>query len=112
MVEQSLERDGKGHKGFYIGGLLMLVLAGILVYANSFVPLKPVLFSNGYKTVKLSQKSYQNLKLVLTFYGVDYKEKHGAIYVRRQLLRDQEMICNYTRKAIDERWLRAHLTKL
>ena len=97
------------HKGFYIAGLFMLVLAGLLIYANSFVRFQPVLFDNGYKTVKLSKKSYQNLKLVLTFYGVTYREKYGEVYVRRQLLRDQDMIYNYTEKAIDEHWLQEHL---
>lgn len=49
----------------------------------------------------------ENIKHVLNYYGHEFEEKNGKLYIRENL--ESELIWNYTTKANDSDWLMNHL---
>jgi len=96
-------------KLLYSSIFVLLLVVSVILYRTSYVKFQPLLFDNGYKAVEMSKYSYQQLEAVLKFYHVKYKIENGEMYVRRSLALDEEMVSNYTAKALDEKWISEHL---
>ena len=57
----------------------------------------------------LSPELRENIKRVLAFYDVPFKEgQNGELLIPKQDCEDLEMMWNYTTKANDPAWLKAH----
>jgi hypothetical protein len=76
----------------------------------SYVPFTPLKFDDEYGLIPLQVKKefYQMLPRVLIDNGISYKKKGGMVYVRRRVLQDEELIWNFTSRALDEKWLKQH----
>lgn len=68
-----------------------------LVFDGDDIVVKPDLLTNEHKT---------NFIQVLKYYGQDWKEENGKIYISSKI--DREILWNYTTKADDPEWLRTH----
>ena len=56
----------------------------------------------------MRQPLYVNLDRVLSHYKIKHKLKNDTVYVERSITYDNDLIMNYTSKAIDTVWLRSH----
>ena len=96
--------------------LLLLPLFGIvalLFYNSGYTEFEPALFvDNAYKhriNVTSTQMFFNNLKIVLDYDNVPYKiDDQGKVLVKRKLSRDEELLFNYTKKALDTLWINSH----
>jgi hypothetical protein len=77
-------------------------------YDNTFVVLKPLTFNNGFKRKSTNNIVIKGLSKVLKYYNIDFYKKNGDIYVKRKVANDRNLILNFTTKAQDNEWLRAH----
>ncbi|KQK24802.1 MULTISPECIES: hypothetical protein [Chryseobacterium] len=97
----------KKRKAYIIVSLIVFVSL-FLFYKNSYTEFKPLSFDgNSYVAKKISnQKEFKNnLRNVLIYYNEDFKiSKNGNILIKNKLQSDQELIVNYTKKALDKNW--------
>ena len=79
--------------------------------ARAFVPYRPV-YEDGDRLVESdeppSAEHRANVKQVLEFYGVPFREAGEAILIPRDVRADRDTVWNYTMKANDPAWLAAH----
>jgi hypothetical protein len=81
---------------------MLLALSMIFMYLNSFVAFQPILFDGSeYKTAKVDDQFYRNLKEVLEEENVIYRVEKGKIFIKRYSSYNEEAIYNYTEKALD-----------
>ncbi len=94
-------------KGIII--LLLLILISSYLYWNyKYVQFYPVKFNTQDYLISEENPStqfYNNLEKVLNHYGEDFKNEEGVIYIKNKMLRDKELLHNYTKKANDSIWL-------
>jgi len=108
--------NGKGRNLSVVRSLfkLLLVLLAISVTGGcmraEYVPFKPVYVIDEKYVISedpVSAEFRQNIKVVLGFYGVPYKEaEDGTILVPQRVWSDTDTMWNYTTKANDPKWLR------
>ena len=88
--------------------LFILLIVGFfiffLIYNYSYVPFEPTGFDGDFTKLKIDEKAYERLEIVLDCYHVKFKKKQGVILVHRRLSREIDMLYNFTDKAIDEEW--------
>lgn len=88
--------------------ILIVVVSLFLLYKNSYTEFKPLSFDgNSYVSRKISnQEEFKNnLKKVLEYYNEDFKiSENGNILIKNKLKSNQELIVNYTKKALDKDW--------
>lgn len=72
------------------------------------IEFKPVTFENR-KFVEEDVAEpgfYNNLKIVLDYYGIDCEFKNDIIYVQKGVYEEKEMMMNYTSKARNKEWIK------
>jgi hypothetical protein len=81
---------------------------------NSYVEFEPTVFeNNSYKKIEVNNMVYKNLEIVLDYYNVDYKiNEQGKFLIKRSLVKDKDLLFNYTTKTFDQLWLNSHTNKL
>jgi hypothetical protein len=86
------------------------IVTSIILYRNTYTEFKPIIFQNGsYKNRSIERREEFNekLKFVLDHYDHPYKiDEQGNILIKRQLSGDEELVWNYTTKALDTAWLK------
>lgn len=79
---------------------------------NTYVPYKPVYQIGDQLVVSeepLSAEFRENIKMVLRFYDVPFKEgKNEVILIPKKIWKDRDTMWNYTTKANDPDWLDTH----
>jgi len=93
---------------------LLLVLFAVSIVGGcmreEYVPFKPVYVVDEEYVISeapVSAEFRQNIKAVLGFYDILYKEaEDGTILVPKRVWRDTDTMWNYTTKANDPKWLR------
>lgn len=94
----------------YILATVAFLTLLIVVFEMSYVVFKPKIFRDGkYQIIKVEKSFYYNLNKVLNYYNVSHQYLDGEISVRRSLMRDDELIYNYTNKALDDDWIKNHI---
>ena len=93
--------------------LLLIPLIGIIIfffYKNKYAEFEPTLFQgNSYKKIEVDSMFYKNLEKVLEYNNVNYKvDQQGKVLVKRNLSVDEELLFDYTKKALDTAWLNSH----
>lgn len=95
--------------------LSVMLIIGLFVMAcgnEGYERFKPVYRSGDRLMVSelpLSPELRENIKRVLAFYAVPFKEnQNGELLISRKDWEDLEMMWNYTTKANDPVWLKAH----
>ena len=90
-------------------------MLGIAVYIFSgsmYSKFEPTVFENSSfrrPEVTKIESFNENLRVVLEYNNVKYKiDKDGDIMIKQKLLRDKELISNFTKKAMDTVWIRSH----
>jgi hypothetical protein len=75
---------------------------------NTYVPYTPIMFDNaGYRTIEINDEFNENLQIVLKYYDIDFRVgDDGGTLVKRKLIRNEELIHNYTKKALSQEWLK------
>ncbi|MDR2149001.1 MAG: hypothetical protein LBE91_21380 [Tannerella sp.] len=93
-----------GYK-YFLFILLIMFFFVFSINHFSYVPFEPTGF-DGEKYIKLKfdNKEYEKLAIVLDCYHVNFKKKQGVILVHRDLIKDKELLLNYTNKVTDENW--------
>jgi hypothetical protein len=83
---------------------LIIILIVAVYYLYSYVPFQPKLLrtgqNSGYYSISVDDNFQVSLGFILKKYDVDYKLKNGKIYIRRRLSFDDELVWNYTEKAL------------
>ena len=80
-------------------------LINYLINHFSYVPFEPTGFDGeNYTELKFDKKEYERLAIVLDCYHENFKKDKGIILVNRGLIKDKELLLNYTNKVIDENW--------
>lgn len=51
---------------------------------------------------------FENIQQVLKYYDVEFKIEKGKVYVSPKVYQEKELMFNYTKKALDEDWLKSH----
>lgn len=94
---------------------LFIPLLGILAflcYTNSYTVFEPIVFQVGkdtYERIEVDSIFYKHLEFVLSSYHESYKiDKSGRLLIKRKLKSDEELIFNYTEKALDTAWLESN----
>jgi hypothetical protein len=88
--------------------LVAISIIAFFYWNYRYVQFYPVEFNNEEYVVdekSTSTEFYNNLKKVLNYYGEDFKEDGGIIYVKNKMFRNRELSSNYTKKAKDTTWL-------
>ena len=98
---------------------ILIVIFSILIGLNScsenkYVEYRPHYLSGNnehkyYGEPELDSIEFTNTVQVLEFYGEDYKTKNGnVILITKQLIKDWDLLWNYTLKSNDSEWLNSH----
>src|SRR5690625_1456901 len=76
--------------------------------SNDMVEFKSVIFENRkFVEEDITEPGfYNNLKIVLDYYGVDYEFKNDVIYVQNKIYEEKEIMMNYTSKARNKEWIK------
>ena len=90
--------------------LILVLLIGIIsffIYKNTYTEFEPtVLEGNSFRKIEVNSVFFRNLKIVLDYYNVKFKlDEQGKVLVKRNLSVDKESLFNYTKKALDAKWL-------
>ena len=93
---------------------ILLVLILCLIFScqdKKMIIFKPIIFENNHyvEINKTEPNFYNNLKLVLDYYKVEYLLKDSIIYVNNTIYEDKEMMMNYTLKANDKYWIKQNI---
>lgn len=93
--------------------LLLVPLIGLVIfffYKSIYVEFEPIIFeNNSYRKVKVNDMFYKNLEIVLDYNEVNYKiNTQGKVLIKRSLIKDKELLFNYTKKAFDTGWVNSH----
>ena len=86
---------------------ILLIMFFLFFFINhcTYVPFEPTGFDGeNYTKLKFDKKEYERLEIVLDYYHVNFKKNQGVILVNRSLIKDKELLWNYTNKATDENW--------
>ncbi|MCC9073434.1 hypothetical protein LNQ49_17810 [Flavobacterium sp. F-65] len=108
----------KNKKYFIILGIILFLIFATYYWDNRFVKLQPVITkeytrqiitfeTDLYKIAKpneVPENYYKNIKYVIDRSGQDYMVKKGEIYVRHKLMKDLNLIWNYTTRTSDARY--------
>ncbi len=91
--------------------VLIFIISVVSVYwfyENSYTEFKPLSFDGSNYVIKkiANKKEFEsNLKKVLEYYNEDFKiSEKGNITIKNKLQADEELITNYTKKALDKDW--------
>lgn len=77
------------------------------LYMNSYIPFQPVIVDNGdFAEDHNFNVDEENLKMVLNFYSITWKEKDGRIFIKRNETLNKELMYNYTIKANDVEYIK------
>lgn len=89
---------------------IMLTAISFIAYKNSYTEFVPTSFDgDSYREVEVDDMFYENLEFVLNSYHIKYRVENGKkVYVKRWISDDEEIVLNYTRKALDSEWLNSH----
>jgi hypothetical protein len=95
--------------------LKILLITGILLIAlvwymrEAYVIFTPKLTTNGITSIVNVNNDFNNrLIIVLSYYDIPFKKKNGSIFIKRKLDDDIELVASYTRKAMDDNWIKSH----
>jgi hypothetical protein len=91
--------------------IIFLVITLIFYsYRNSYNKFSPILFKGGeFVQIKYEKVNCNNLKIVLDFNNVEYKfSSNKEILIKNYLLNDEELLYNFTKKALDSNWINTH----
>ena len=93
--------------------MFLIPLIGIIIfffYKNVYEEFEPILFeNNSYRKVEANSLFYKNLQIVLDYNKVNYKiNEQGKVLIERSLIKDKELLFNYTKKALDTQWINLH----
>ena len=83
----------------------------VLLYGNMYVPFTPKLFDGAkdvYKVVAVDNHFYLNLDKVLKFYQIQHQFRDNKIYIKRFKAMNNDLLWNYTEKALDRNWIKDH----
>lgn len=105
--------DKMNHKFIYV---IVILLISTFTCCNSsqsdnLIELKPVAkqADGEYIYAKpMDVAEIEAFKQVLDEYNIDYLVKDNKIYIRESIASDKELIKNFTTKARDSAWLKAH----
>ena len=92
--------------------LLLLTIASVIYWRNSYTPFYPVDHKGEQYTVNntepLSVAFNHNITQILKYYGEDYKICHDIVHVKNSLHENDSLMFNYTQKAKDSLWMAKH----
>jgi hypothetical protein len=75
---------------------------------SKMVEFKPMIFNKNGNYVTLNsipENFYDNLKLVLKNYNIEYIDSSGKIFIRKKEYDNKEIVANFTLKAMDTIWI-------
>ena len=107
------------NRWLFVGLILLIAFSSLILEKYKLVPYIPVVLTvyRGNHILKydvnlLDSEHKQNIILILRKYGEYYQEKDNVILIRNYLLRDMDLLQNYTNKAEGLREKNAHSAKI
>ena len=99
-------------KRYLLLSLLALIISYVL-YINSYSEFKPVRFDgNFYRNIEVDAIFHKNLQTVLRYEDVDFKlNDRGKVLVKKKTISQEDLMHNYTAKALDSAWLIYHKSR-
>jgi hypothetical protein len=81
--------------------ILIMLVAGFYINQNRYVKLEPLAF-NGEELYEIYFKpeEIKKFQIILANYEEPYKIDDGEIYIKNSLSQDEQLVWNYTTKAL------------
>ena len=81
--------------------ILVLVVAGYYFNQNRYVKLEPLAFNGeDLYQIELKPEEIKKFQIILANYEEPYKVDGGEIYIKNSLSQDEQLVWNYTTKAL------------
>lgn len=91
---------------------IIIMFSIILASCNSYVKFKPILFNGENFQIDnehISNDYNQRIIKVFKYYKVNFRvDGDSTIWINKKVMKNKELIWNYTTKANDLEWLRNH----